>query len=146
MDYNKILIVCTGNICRSPTAEYILKGLLPNLFIVSAGVTAIPNRQVADEAIISAKKNNIDISSHVARQLTPNMCEFSDLILVMEESHIEDVASISPQSRSKTMLLGQWTNPIFIRDPYKKSQETFDQIYKQINAACIAWAEKLRHQ
>lgn len=144
MVYEKILIVCTGNICRSPTAEYILKQLLPNFFIVSAGINATPNRKPEPEAIISAQKYGIDITSHIARQLTPQMCEFSDLILVMEDSHIEDVSSISPQSRSKTMLLGQWVNPLFIRDPYKKSQDTFDQIYRQIEHACQAWAEKLQ--
>ncbi|WP_107688657.1 low molecular weight protein-tyrosine-phosphatase [Neisseria wadsworthii] len=144
MKYDKILIVCTGNICRSPTAEYILKQLLPDLFIASAGINATPNRKAEPEAILSAHRNRIDISPHVARQLTPQMCEFSDLILVMEESHIEDIALICPQARSKTMLLGQWTSPLFIQDPYKKSQDTFDQIYRQIENACKTWAEKLK--
>lgn len=144
MKYEKILIVCTGNICRSPTAEYILKQLLPDLFIVSAGINVTPNRAAEPEAILSARKNSIDISSHIARQLTPQMCDFSDLILVMEESHIDDIALISPRSRSKIMLLGQWITPLFIQDPYKKSQDTFDQIYRQIEHACKTWAEKLK--
>lgn len=144
MTYEKILIVCAGNICRSPTAEYIFKQLLPEHFIISAGIHATAGREADPKAILSAQKRGIDITPHTSRQLTSQMCEFADLILVMENSHIDDIISISPQARSKTMLLGQWGNPVFILDPYKKSQDTFDQIYLQIEKACREWSKKLQ--
>ena len=145
MRYDKILTVCSGNICRSPLAEHILKQQLPNSFVASAGVTAWVGQGADLKAIDVAKRHGLDLSRHDAKQLTIQMCLFADLILVMEEKHIEAVAAIQPLARSKIMLLGQWTGQKNIPDPYRKEQAFFDKVYQQIADACNIWAKKLSH-
>lgn len=85
MQYQKILIVCAGNICRSPIAEGLLKQSLPDHFIASAGIAALVDHPADDKAIRVAQVHGLDLSAHKAKQLTPQMCLFADLILVMEE-------------------------------------------------------------
>ncbi|WP_312265696.1 low molecular weight protein-tyrosine-phosphatase [Neisseria sp.] len=148
MRYDKILTVCSGNICRSPLAEHLLKPQLPNCFVASAGVTAWVGQGVDLKVIDAANRHHLNISGlskHNAKQLTPQMCIFADLILVMEEKHIAAVAAIQPLARSKIMLLGQWTGQRNIPDPYRKDQAFFDNVYQQIADACNIWAKKLSH-
>ena len=148
MRYDKILIVCAGNICRSPLAEHLLKPQLPDCFVASAGVTAWVGQGADPKVIDVARRLHLDLSGlngHGAKQLTPQMCLFADLILVMEEQHIGAVAAIQPLARSKTMLLGQWTGQKNIPDPYRRDQAFFDKVYQQIADACNIWAKKLSH-
>lgn len=148
MRYNKILTVCAGNICRSPLAEQLLKPQLPACFVASAGVTAWVGQGADPKIIDAAGRHHLDLNGlneHTTKQLTPQMCIFADLILVMEEKHIEAVAAIQPLARSKTMLLGQWTGQRNIPDPYRRDQAFFDKVYQQIAEACNIWAKKLSH-
>ncbi len=148
MRYDKILIVCAGNICRSPLAEHLLKPQLPDCFVASAGVTAWVGQGADPKVIDVARRHHLDLSGlngHGAKQLTPQMCLFADLILVMEEQHIGAVAAIQPLARSKTMLLGQWTGQKNIPDSYRRDQAFFDKVYQQIADACNIWAKKLSH-
>ena len=148
MRYDKILIVCAGNICRSPLAEHLLKPQLPDCFVASAGVTAWVGQGADPKVIDVARRHHLDLSGlngHGAKQLTPQMCLFADLILVMEEQHIGAVAAIQPLARSKTMLLGQWTGQKNIPDPYRRDKAFFDKVYQQIADAYNIWAKKLSH-
>ena len=110
--FNKILVVCVGNICRSPTGERVLQQLLPGKEIASAGIAAEKSRLLgkpADEtAILIAAENGVDVENHQAQQVTPQLCAQYDLILVMEKGHLEALTQISPEARGKTMLFGQW--------------------------------------
>ncbi len=143
MQYQKILTVCAGNICRSPIAEGLLKQSLPNHFVASAGIAALVDHPADDKAVRIAAKHGLDLSAHRAKQLTPQMCLFADLILVMEEHQINAVISIQPSARSKTMLLGQWTALKNIPDPYQKHEGFFEDVYRQVSASCNTWATKL---
>lgn len=146
--FNKILVVCVGNICRSPSGEYLLKKLLPNKQVDSAGIATEKSRlsgKPADAmAIKIASQNDIDLTSHQARQLTAQLCQEYDLILVMEKGHIDAVTSISPAARGKTMLFGQWIGQQDIPDPYKLSQEAFEHAYELIEQSANKWAEKIK--
>ena len=94
--YQKILIVCVGNICRSPTGERLLKKKLPERQIASAGIRALTGNDADFQAIKTALRHGVVIAGHTARQLTVGMCRQADLILVMEPAHIEAVADILP--------------------------------------------------
>lgn len=85
---------------------------------------------------------NISLQGHKAQQFTSNLARQYELILVMEKKHIEDVSRIAPEARGKTMLLGQWLNKS-IPDPYRKSDEVFNLVFKLIDEACQSWAKKL---
>ncbi|TRN21557.1 arsenate reductase/protein-tyrosine-phosphatase family protein [Vibrio furnissii] len=145
--FNNILVVCVGNICRSPSGERVLQTLLPNKHIASAGIGAEKSRLVgkpADEmATQVAAEHGVDLSNHHAQQLTSVLCGQYDLILVMEKGHLEALTEIAPEARGKTMLFGQWIGQKEIPDPYRQSKEAFDYAYSLIEQAAQAWAKKL---
>tara|TARA_Y100000588_G_scaffold65221_1_gene65087 strand:+ start:1198 stop:1638 length:441 start_codon:yes stop_codon:yes gene_type:complete len=145
--FNKILVVCVGNICRSPTGERVLQKLLSNKQVASAGIAAEKSRLIgkpADEtAILIAAENGVDVEGHQSQQVTPQLCAQYDLILVMEKGHMEALTQISPEARGKTMLFGQWIGQQDIPDPYRQSREAFEHAYKLIDEAAQAWAKKL---
>ncbi|MFM2587032.1 low molecular weight protein-tyrosine-phosphatase [Vibrio sp. TBV020] len=145
--FNKILVVCMGNVCRSPMGEGILKKLLPNKEIRSAGLitdkSGLANCKAAPISILVSKEHGIDIQDHRATQVTEAMCNQADLILVMEPSHIERLIHISPLARSKTLLFGQWSGDGTIDDPYQKDSHAFLLAFQRIQNAAEAWARRL---
>ncbi|MGF1689463.1 protein tyrosine phosphatase [Photobacterium japonica] len=141
--FNKILVVCVGNICRSPSGEYLLKHHLPQKHIASAGVGALVGKAADKTAAMVAQEHGISLEGHVAQQLTSDLCRDYDLILVMEKGHIEAVTGIAPEARGKTMLFGQWIGQKDIPDPYRQSREAFDFAYQLIDESAQAWAKKL---
>ena len=141
--FNKILVVCVGNICRSPTGEALLKKLLPHKDIRSAGVQALVGHVADEQAKKVALIRGVEMQEHVAAQLDIQMYQEADLILVMETSHINAVENICPTVRGKVMLFGQWLSNKEIADPYRQSDDMFELVYQQIEAAANKWAAKL---
>lgn len=142
--FNKILVVCVGNICRSPSGEYLLKTLLPNKYITSAGVGALVGKPADKMAAEVALDYGVNLDGHIAQQLTSELCRDYDLILVMEKGHIEAVTKLAPEARGKTMLFGQWIGQKDIPDPYRQSREAFEHAYSLIDVAANAWAKKIK--
>ena len=141
--FNSILVVCTGNICRSPLGERYLRAALPEKKIDSAGTGALVGYQADPTAIKIALEHDISLEGHIAKQFTSTMSRHYDLILVMEKSHIEKIGRIAPEARGKTMLFGHWLNQREIPDPYKKSEEAFASVYQLIEQAGMRWVDKL---
>ena len=147
--FNSILVVCAGNICRSPTAEYLLKDKLAGnpqskqVKVSSAGLTALVGKGAEATASSIALTKNIDMSGHKGRQLSTALIAENDLILVMEQLHLTDLLSQYPQARGKTFLLGKWIDDTEIPDPYRQSHEAFDHVYQLIDRACTAWTKYL---
>lgn len=141
--FDSILVVCTGNICRSPIGERFLRQEMPNKKIDSAGTGALVNHSADDSAIRVAEKHGISLEGHQGRQFTSALGRQYDLILVMEKTHIEQIGRIAPEARGKTMLFGQWLNQKEIPDPYRKSDEAFASVYQLIEQAGLRWVEKL---
>lgn len=141
--FNSILVLCTGNICRSPIAERILRDFFPEKEIDSAGLGALVGKPADASAINVAEKNGISLQGHKGRQFTAEMGRRYQLILVMERMHLEQVSNIAPELRGKTMLLGHWNGNKDIPDPYKKSNEAFDSVYKLIEQSCKCWISKI---
>jgi len=141
--FNKILVVCVGNICRSPIGELLLQKHLPHLEVNSAGIKALTGKPADPNSIAVALEENIDLSEHIAQQLTAGLIAEHDLILVMEKGHINAVTKLSPAARGKTMLFGQWNNQQEIPDPYRQSREAFEFVYALMSESALKWAEKL---
>ncbi len=141
--FDSILVVCTGNICRSPIAERMLRQRFPDKNIDSAGMGALVGYPADPSAITVALKHGLQIDNHRAIQFTSALGRQYDLILVMEKSHQEQISRISPEVRGKTMLLGHWLGGREIPDPYRKSQEAFESVYRLIDQACQSWSQKL---
>lgn len=146
--FERILVVCVGNICRSPVGEKLLQKYFPQKSIASAGIASERSHLVGKSAdammIHVAQSHGLDISSHRSQQLTQELCKQADLILVMEKGHIEQVQQISPESMGKVMLFGHWLdNHKDIPDPYRQSQEMFEYAYDLIEKAALTWQQKL---
>ncbi|CAM3605149.1 protein tyrosine phosphatase [Rouxiella silvae] len=141
--FNSVLVICTGNICRSPTAERRLRQLLPGLKIDSAGVGALVGHQADEQASRTAEKYGLSLEGHSGRQFSAQLARQYDLILVMERSHVEQVTQQATEARGKTLLLGHWLNKKEIPDPYRQSQEAFEYVYQLIDQACQSWSKKL---
>lgn len=138
-----VLVVCVGNICRSPTGERLLKRALPDKRIASAGLGALKGYPADQTASEVAETHGLSLAGHQAQQLTAGMCRDYDLILVMEKRHIEQVNRIDPAARGKTMLLGHWLNHQEIADPYRKSREAFEEVYGLLENATQKWVNVL---
>lgn len=146
--FEHILVVCVGNICRSPVGEKLLQKHFPQKSIFSAGIASERSHLVgkpADSMMVDvAAVHGVDISSHRSQQLTQELCKKADLILVMEKRHIEQVQHISPESSGKVMLFGHWLeNNKDIPDPYRQSREMFEYAYSLIDEATLKWKQKL---
>ncbi|MCG7562507.1 MULTISPECIES: low molecular weight protein-tyrosine-phosphatase [Pseudoalteromonas] len=143
--FDSVLIVCAGNICRSPTAEYVLKSKLSEraIEVSSAGLTALVDKPADQLAQQLASQHGIDMSEHRGRQISTSLVSQNSVILVMEQRHLEDLCSRYPQARGKTFLLGKWLGDKEIPDPYRQSQEAFEHVYELINSACSAWHKYL---
>ncbi|MFV8868475.1 protein tyrosine phosphatase [Serratia fonticola] len=141
--FNSILVVCVGNICRSPTGERILQVLLKNKKIDSAGIAAVVGHDADKTASLVAEEHGISLSNHVAKQITKELCHQNDLILVMEKKHIELVCKIAPEVRGKIMLFGHWDGGFEISDPYRQSKESFSFVYEKLYESATQWAKKI---
>ena len=141
--FNSILIVCTGNICRSPIGERPFQHYLDSKKIDSAGVGALVGHAADEMASTVSKNHGISLDGHKGKQFDSDLAREYDLILVMEKHHIEKVSSISPEARGKTFLLGHWLNKLEIPDPYKQSQEAFEFVYDLIEQSCLSWMKKI---
>ncbi|HGD7227057.1 TPA: protein tyrosine phosphatase [Klebsiella pneumoniae] len=141
--FDSILVICTGNICRSPIGERLLRNILPQKKVDSAGVGALVNYPADPSAIRIAQNHGLILDGHKGRQFTSSLAIGYDLLLVMELAHLEKVSHIAPEARGKTMLLGHWYNKKEIPDPYRKSDEAFESVYQLIDISCQLWAEKL---
>ena len=80
MKINHILVVCIGNICRSPMAEYFLKQQYPHLQIESAGISGLVGHAADDKARLCMQRHGIDMSPHVAKKLNADLIKKADLI------------------------------------------------------------------
>lgn len=141
--FNSILVICTGNICRSPIAERMLRRALPERRIDSAGVGALVGHAADGSAIQISEQHQLTLSGHKAQQFTGTLGRQYDLLLVMEKHHVEQITAIAPEARGKTMLIGHWLDGMEIPDPYRKSMESFEYVYRLLDQACNSWVRKL---
>lgn len=137
-----ILMVCQGNICRSPMAEgffaHQLSAQQSTIVVTSAGLGAVIGYPAEPHAQTVMLKHGIDISKHRARQLTENIFRQTDLIFVMTRSHLHLLTRQFLAAKGKTFLLGHWQN-FEVPDPFKQPYEMFESVYQQMILAWQDW-------
>ena len=142
MAFENILVVCVGNICRSPMAEALLKQRFPEKNIDSAGVGALVGHSADPAAIKIMQEQNIDITTHVAKQIDENLAHKADLIFTMSDSQNKWIEERWLFCRGKTFKLGHWSDKD-IADPYKHEMSAFMTAYQDIITGIDEWQDKL---
>ena len=145
--FKKILVVCVGNICRSPTAELLLRNALATspITVASAGLAARVGEGMEPAARELLEDRGHSAQAFRARQLTPDIVNESDLILVMEKEHVKQVLKIASHARGKVFLLGKWQSEREIQDPYRQGKAAFIHAHALIEDAVGSWEQRLGH-
>ncbi len=141
--FNSILVVCVGNICRSPLGERLLQAGLPGKTVTSAGIAAVVGAPADATAAEAAAEIGISLEGHVARQMTSQIGSAHDLILVMEPGHRAEILRSFPQLSGRTMLFDKWANGQGIADPYRKPLEFHRKVRDEIAHAASGWIARL---
>jgi protein-tyrosine phosphatase len=146
--FESILLVCTANVCRSPLAEALFKQHLPAKHIASAGIKVdalgYGGRPADVGAIDIAKQFLLNLEQHGAQQLTAELAEQFDLILVMNPTHQQQVLETAPTLGAKTLLVGQWIGLSAIDDPFNQDTAAFERCYHDLHRATLSWKDKLK--
>jgi protein-tyrosine phosphatase len=148
----KILMVCLGNICRSPLAEGIMASKLPKdkFSVDSAGTGSWHIGHAPDaRSIATAKKNKLDISKQKGRQFNINDFETYDYIYVMDKSNYDDVIELAKNSEQKNkvqIILNELypNENVDVPDPYFGMPNGFDIVYNMLDEVCDIIADKLK--
>lgn len=143
--FKKILVLCVGNICRSPTAEYLLRRQLAgrDIQVSSAGLGALVGRPIEGHAMELLQEHGIDATSHRARQLDAQMLRDADLVLGMERRHLAAAARLAPEASGKLFLLGKWLEFDGVPDPYRQPRQAFEDVYGLIERGVGSWLRYL---
>lgn len=130
-----LLILCTGNICRTPMAQALLQrqvtaaGLQDQIAVDSAGIYAVVGAPASLGSVRAMASRELDLSDHAGKQVTAAMVRAADLILVMEETHRRSIFHTWPQALVKTFLLSEMAGAHGdVKDPYGLTQADYDQV------------------
>lgn len=143
MRFGSVLVVCIGNICRSPLGERLLADALPGVRVASAGLSAVVGSGADPEAAAAAAGIGVDLSGHVARQLTDAIGRDHDLILVMEPAHRAEISRRFPQLSGRVMLFSHWNGGQPIADPYRRGTAAHQASRDALLAGARAWIPRL---
>ena|SRR5436190_2013506 len=150
----QILIVCTGNICRSPTAEGVLRaaverrGLSDRVLVASAGTHDYHIGEAPDpRSVKHAKRRGYDLSALRASQVTREDFDRFDYILAMDRGHLRMLRSIAPaNARAKLGLFlepsARWKGED-VPDPYYGGPEGFEEVLDRVEEAVERWLERI---
>lgn len=146
----KILMVCLGNICRSPMAQGILESMVDanTVLVDSAGLADFHVGESADHrSIKTAKTHGVDISGQRARQIHIDDFHQFDTIYVMDKHNYEKALALAPDEASREkvqMIMGAVGKPeTNVPDPYYGGDEGFEAVYTMLHKACEAIATDL---
>ena len=141
----RVLIVCKGNICRSPMAEVIVRTRLARegMEVTSAGLAAMRGHPIDPRAQAELAAHGYDGSSHVARQATKALMNDAHLLLAMEQRQLSAALALCPTLRGRVFMLSHWNDGEDIDDPYGREQDAFGAAFNRIESCIRDWRTKL---
>ena len=137
-----ILFVCTGNVCRSPMAEELLRAALkgnPNYRVLSAGIGALDGQPVTEESVVAMAELGLDIAAHASQSLRVPLIESVDFIFTMTRQQQDAIQTLFPMAAEKTFLLREFEDAEIVgkdvADPIGQSLEVYRRTRDQIHRA-----------
>ena len=140
----RVLVMCLGNICRSPYVERVLRREAPHLDVRSAGFLEA-GRTSPREAVSVAAQHGVNLTDHRSVQVTTELLGWADLVLVMDGRQAMRVQSLGngvPVERLGDFDPGKIDTRTVI-DPIDRERAFFDRIYTRADACCVAFARSL---
>ncbi len=137
----RILVVCIGNVCRSPMAECVLRERLRgrSVAVESAGLAALVGQPIDPLAASVLAERGMSADSHVARQVDASMVRAADLVLVMEKKQVLAMHALTEEAFGKTFPLGKPVGALDIPDPFRRRRGEFEHVYRMIEVAVQGW-------
>lgn len=142
-DMKTILVVCEGNICRSPMAAALLEAALPGCRVVSAGLGALVGNPADEAAMALMRERGLDLRAHRAMQITRPMCLHSDIILVMEREQRDRLQRLYPEVCGRVFLVSEQTG-VDVPDPYRQPIDAFRTALTLIEQGVAHWAQRIK--
>lgn len=141
----RVLFVCSGNICRSAYGAVKLERLCAvhgcKIHVASCGTLKIVGRSAAPEMQAAARERGLDLSHHRSRAMSRVFLEAADIIFAMTPEHYAVICRESPECAGRTMLLGQFLEPPKdeIDDPMGQAPEAYRRAADEIDEALTRW-------
>lgn len=147
----KILMVCLGNICRSPLAEGILASKLDasKFMVDSAGTSGYHDGELPDRrSIATAKQHGLDITNQRSRKFVKGDFKIFDYIFAMDESNYNNILALAKtqEDRDKVHMILNQISPnsnAEVPDPYYGGEQGFENVYQMLDEACTIFTEKI---
>jgi len=141
-----IMMICAGNMCRSPFAEYYMRQKFEQAGVegecFSRGLLAMPGRKVPSLALQVGLEFGIDMQDHSSQTLLAPDVDRAAMIMVMEQGQRQHLSKMRPASIGKIFLLSQPNGGAKIADPMGKDAEYFRKTYKEITINIDAWMKR----
>lgn len=144
-DVRRVMVVCYGNICRSPFAEHRLRARASALDVRSSGLEAREGKPAQPFARDVATEWGLDLEAHGAHRMEVDDVEWADLVIAMEGWQVAEIVRRWPGAEPKTHLLGDFLDegPFGISDPYGHERDVFVTVFGRIDEATEALVSAL---